>query len=187
MAHAIAAACVGQASLVIDAKPSTHRGWREGIRPGFKPDLSNAVATAPGRWRDVVDLPALRKSLRRDNRCANTKLVSPACAVQWSRSSAGVCLLGPVRGVQIMSPTRRSGQPLCRKGAGPGGICDLQKIKKFLEAKKMVPPASIVRRWVPRDHSVNLDEPYIAVHLNLDCDSPRPKLRLRSRPPLTRL
>jgi hypothetical protein len=55
-----------------------------------------------------------------------------------------------------------------RKGAGPGGICDLQKIKKFLEAKKMVPPASIVRRWVPRDHSVNLDEPYIAVHLNLD-------------------
>ena len=54
LAHAIAAACVGQASLVIDAKPSTHRGWREGIRPGFKPDLSNAVATAPGRWRDVV-------------------------------------------------------------------------------------------------------------------------------------
>ena len=69
-----------------------------------------------------------------------------------------------------MSPTRRSGQPLCRKGAGPGGICDLQKIKKFLEAKKMVPPASIVRRWVPRDKRVSLDEPYIAVHLNLDCD-----------------
>ena len=57
LAHAIAAACVGQASLVIDAKPSTHRGWREGIRPGFKPDLSNAVATAPGRKgaRDVDD------------------------------------------------------------------------------------------------------------------------------------
>ena len=53
---------------------------------------------------------------------------------------------------------------------GPGGICDLQKIKKFLETKKMVPPKSIVSRWVPRDKRVSVDEPYIAVHFNLDCD-----------------
>lgn len=29
---------------------------------------------------------------------------------------------------------------------------------------------SIVRRWAPRAATVYLDEPYIAVHLNLDCD-----------------
>ena len=47
---------------------------------------------------------------------------------------------------------------------------DLTRLKTFLHTRKMRPPASIVRRWAPRNSSVNLGEPYIAVHFNLDCD-----------------
>ena len=197
LAHALAKACLEGASLVIDLEPATDAGWRRGLRPGFKADLSNSVTTPSARWREAVDLEPVRKFLKSDQRCSNTRIVSPTCAVQWSRA-ARIRLCEQLRGMAVMDP------PECREGrdmrsvSGDRGGCgqtrELMRLKTFLHSKKMAPPASLVSRWAPRDARVRLDEPYIAVHFNLDCKSPRPKLRrgvrrvdlVRSRPTLTR-
>ncbi len=200
LAHALAKACLEGASLVIDLEPATDAGWRRGLRPGFKADLSNSVTTPSARWREAVDLEPVRKFLKSDQRCSNTRIVSPTCAVQWSRA-ARIRLCEQLRGMEVMDPPD---PPECREGrdmrsvSGDRGACgqtrELKRLKTFLLSEKFAPPASLVSRWAPRDASVRLDEPYIAVHFNLDCKSPRPKLRrgvrrvdlVRSRLTLTR-
>jgi hypothetical protein len=77
-------------------------------------------------------------------------------------------------------PECRGGRDMRAVNRGRGGCGqtkDLTRLKTFLHTRKMAPPASIVRRWAPRDARVRLDEPYIAVHFNLDCGSRRPKHR----------
>ena len=156
LAGALAEACLDKSSLVIDVAPRG-RVWYE-MTASFRSNLSPDVA---GRWSMVLDIGRLQTVLDSDERCADTRIVSPAC-IAGGGESFTLC-----HGVDGARPD--SFFPSVQNGQSQARVELHYKFWGKMPLRDDLP-------WVPYRSTVSDTSPdllrakYHAVHLNLDVD-----------------